>query len=378
MNFLIESHLKGKTEEISFVQLKPGAGIDVKSYEIPEEGLYVPFLTIELANNIKTRNENEILTVGGMVRGMIFTLGVDSEFKYKDEYVKFLKAVVSGIEEYILYHGAKLVDEGRLLEGIIYFKALATIEPGCEDAVMNYCITLLRYAEEEKKNNNSMYILFKREAKEKLEQLFKAGYDLPLVNYYLGLLASEDKQYLKAQSHWVMVLEQSQNEELKEHVGLLLQGIEDLTIYETGYEAILAGNPQKGLPLLEKLEGTYEEWWNLLFFIGLGLRQLGEYEEAIGYFDRVLGLKPDQTDAMVEMSICLSCIGDNDEAVEGFLRAIEVGGENNEVLSNLAIAYMELGDYPRAKECIERSLELQPEDEIAQLCQRKLNQLMKQ
>ena len=199
---------------------------------------------------------------------------------------------------------------------------------------------------------------------------------MPLVNYHLGFLAREDKQYIKAQIHWSMVLEHSPEEDLKEHVRILLQGIEDLVIYETGYEAILAGNPQKGLPLLEQLEEKYEEWWNLLFFIGIGHRQLGDYDKAIDYFDRVLELKSDQVDAMVEMSICLSSIGDYHDAIEGFGRAIEVGGENNEVLSNLAIAYMEIGDYQQAKECLERSLELEPEDEITQLCQKKLRELM--
>ena len=376
MNFLIESHLKSKTEEISFLQLKPDAHISITNYEIPEEGLYVPFLTSELAENIKTKKENEVLTVGGMMRGIIFTLGIDSEFKYKEEYIKFLNAVEPRLEEYIVFHGSKYVDEEKLLEGLVYFKTLVMLIPDNEDAIVNYCIILLRYAEEVIKNKPQLYKLFKEEAKQKLEHLFELGYDVPLVNYHLGFIAREEKQYIKAQLHWTKVLEFSQEEDLKEHVSLLLRGIEDLVIYETGYEAILAGDPKKGLPFLQQLEDQYEEWWNLIFFIGLAHRQLGDYEKAMDYFSRVLELKDDQVDAIVELGVCLSSVGDYEDAIEHFKQAILIGGDNSEVLSNLAITYMEIGDYTTAKECITRSLELDPEDEITKLCKKRLDELM--
>ena len=378
MKFQIEAYLKSKADEISFLQLKADAAIRVKNYTIPEEGLYVPFLTDELAENIKTKKENEVLTVGGMMRGMIFTIGIDSEFKYKEEYIIFLKSVEPKLEEYILYQGSKYIDEGKLLEGIIYFKALMTINQENDDAILHYSINLLRYAEEALKEKVKLYRLFRQEAKEGLELLYQMGYDTPMVNYHLGFLAREEKQYIKAQLHWNKALELSQEDYLKEHIAVLIRGIEDLVVYEEGYEAILAGNPQKGLPLLEQLENQYEEWWNLVFFLGLGHRQLGDFEKAIDYFDRVLELKPDQVDAIVELAICLSSLGDYQEAIEGFTRAIEIGGENHEILSNLAIAYMEIGDYVEAKAYIMRSLELEPEDEIALLCQKKLDMLMQQ
>ncbi len=376
MKFRIESHLKKKLDDVSFLQLKADAEISVKGFKIPDEGLYVPFLTEELAQNIKIKKENEVLTIGGIMRGMIYTIGIDSEFKYKEAYIEFMQAVESNLEEYVLFQGTKYIEEEKLLEGIIYFKALIAINPENENAFLHYSINLLRYAEECLTEQAKLSRLFKQEAKDFLEQLFQVGYDIPLVNYHLGFLAREDKQYRKAEIHWNKALEGSNEEDFKEHVVYLLRSIEDLVMYETGYEAILAGNPQHGLPMLEELEGKYEEWWNLLFFIGLGHRQLGQYEKAIGYFDRVLELKSDQVDAMVEMAICLSGMGDYQDAVDGFLRALEVGGDNHEVLSNLAIAYMEIGDYINAKSCVERSLQLEPNDEITQLCQKRLIELM--
>ncbi len=378
MKFRIESHLKKKLEEVSFLQLKADADINVKGYSMPDEGLNVPFLTDELAENIKNKRENEVLTLGGIMRGMIYTIGIDSEFIYKAEYIKFLRAVEPNLEEYILFQGSRYIEEEKLLEGIIYFKALIALNPDNENAILHYSINLLRYAAESLEEKAKLNKLFRQEAKDRLEQLFQMGYDIPLVNYHLGFLAREDKEYRKAELHWNKALDSNQEEDFKEHVAYLLRGIEDLVLYETGYEAILAGNPQYGLPLLEELEGRYEEWWNLLFFIGLGNRQLGQFEKAIGYFDKVLELEADQVDAMVEMAVCLSGMGDYQDAIDGFLRALSVGGENHEVLSNLAIAYMEMGDYINAKECLDRSLELEPNDEITQLCQKRLKALMEE
>src|SRR5690554_5266539 len=99
MKFLIEPYIHKRTEDLSFVQLSPRA-IEVKNYVVPDEGLHVPLLTSELADRIKTKGENEVITAHGIVRGMIYLLGVDSNFKYKDEYIKFLYAVNPDIEKH--------------------------------------------------------------------------------------------------------------------------------------------------------------------------------------------------------------------------------------------------------------------------------------
>jgi len=168
-----------------------------------------------------------------------------------------------------------------------------------------------------------------------------------------------------------------EEELLKDNMIILIREIKDLAIYEEGYEAILAGQPQIGLPLLEGLIELYPQWWNLHFFLGLGNRQRGDYEVAINHFLEVLNIRDNQLDTLVEIGLCHYGLGNNDEAIDYFTLALEIGGDNSEILSNLAIAYIEVENYTLAKECLEKSLDINSDDEITKLAYKNLMEIMK-
>lgn len=376
MKFLIEKYIHKRTEDLSFVQLSPEA-IKVKGYEMPKDGLFVPLLTTELANDIKTKEEDKIITANRIVRGMIYLLGVDSDFKYKDEYIKFLYAVNPDIEDYINFEAVKFADEGKFIESIIFSKALILLNNTNVGYIFNYAINLLNYARENLSNKAKTENTFKKEATIWLENILDIDDGFDLAYYHLGFLYSYNKQFNKAKLYWEKYLELGTNEELINSTKQILLQIEDQANYEKGYEAVLGGRPQEGLVLLLELEEKYSEWWNLLFFIGLAYRQLLKYEDAITYFDKVIQLEQNQLDTLVELGLCYGGIGNYEQAIELFESALDIGGPNNEILCNLAMVYMEMGDLAKAKEYLDKSLALNSEDEITQACNEKLNALLK-
>ncbi|KAB3534369.1 tetratricopeptide repeat protein [Alkaliphilus pronyensis] len=377
MNFIIEKFLKEKSEELSFIEIKGDASLNIDNYHLPNEGLHVPILTKELAENIKKNNPDEVITVAAIVRGMIYTIGIDSSFKYLNEYKGFLYGFDSKIEDYILYKGSKYLEEGKLLDGVIYFKALATINPINIKGTLNYAAAVAKYADEKLVSKLKQAKIFKREAKEKLEDLLNEGADEPLIYYHLAYLYRSEKQFVKAKKTAEIYLELSDRDILKDNMIILLREIKDLAIYEEGYEAILAGKPQIGVEILEELLDDYKEWWNLLFFLGLGNRMLKNYKDAINYFEGVLELQENQIDTLVELGLSYSGINEFEKAKECFISAIRVGGDNSEILCNLAMVYLELGKLEEADECLKKSMELKPNDEITQLCYKKLQEKKK-
>ncbi|QUH20437.1 tetratricopeptide repeat protein [Alkaliphilus sp. B6464] len=376
MKFLIEPYIHKRTEDLSFVQLSSEA-IQVKDYVVPDEGLFVPLLTTELANNIKTKEEDKVITANGIVRGMVYLLGVDSDFKYRDEYIKFLYAVNSDIEDYINFEAIKFADEGKMIESIIFLKALLLLNDKNIYYIFNYGLTLLKYSSEHLNNKPKVQSVFKKESTICFETILDIDENFSLAYYHLGFLYSDNKQFNKAKLYWERYLKLDTNVDLSNEVNQMLLEIEDQAKYERGYEAVLSGRPQEGLTLLLELEERYSNWWNLLFFIGLAYRQLLKYEDAIGYFDKVLQLEENQLDTIAELGLCYGSIGYHSQSIEYFERALHIGGQNSEILCNLAMVHMEIGNLAKAKEYLDTSLALNNEDEITKACSEQLNALLK-
>lgn len=370
----VRDFFKKRTEDLSFITLKADAQINVVGYQMPKEGLIVPLLTEELAQNIKTRREEEVLTLGAILRGMGYTLGVDRDFLYRQEYEKFMRAVDQEIEGFLLAQGAKAADQGKLLESIIYFRGVLTIHPEHPAALLHYGVSLLKYCADYMKGKGKEAKALKNEAKRALEDLLSYE-EHPLAYYHLAYIYQEEKQFVKAQLYLEKLLAQEGDELMKHQAMHMMQQLEDLANYERGYTAVLAHRPEEGLKYLLPLEEKYEEWWNLLFFIALAHRQMGKYVDALNYFQRVLEIKPDQVDALAEASLCYGSLGDYKEAIACGEKALELGGANGEILSNLAVIYMELGQLDDAEACLRESLALDPKDEITLACQAQLKRL---
>lgn len=375
MKFLIDDYLLKRTDDLSFIQLKHDSQLNIQNYQLPTNGLDIPIITEELAENIKTKKEDEVLTIGIIIRGMIYLLGVDPRFKYREEYIKFLYAVNPKIEEYILIEGLYFLEKTKFIEGIIFLKSLISLNPCDIKGLLNYSLALLEYRDKELIDKKNTYTIFTKEAKDKLEELLEIDNQQSLAYYYLGFIYKDNKEFNKAKFHWEKAIKLELEENLKEHVRELLLQLEDMAQYEKGYEAILAGRPKEGIPLLKELEERYKKWWNLMFFIGLGYRQLNAFSEAIQYFEKVLELKEDQLDTIVELGLSYGGLGELQEAIEHFYRAMDLGGENNEILCNLAMIYLELGDLRKAQEHINRSLRINPDDEITIACKNKIEEV---
>ncbi len=64
-----------------------------------------------LVVEIQKGNFYEELDVEHLINGIIYSLGVDLDFKYKEEYVEILYNYDSKIEDYILYKGLKFIEK---------------------------------------------------------------------------------------------------------------------------------------------------------------------------------------------------------------------------------------------------------------------------
>ena len=209
------------------------------------------------------------------------------------------------------------------------------------------------------------------EAGEKLEQVTNLDPNFALAYYHLGYHYYNQNQYIKAKVIWEEALKLGLDEEftaeVQDNLGKMYSKVE----YEEGYTLVFQGKFEEGLEKLLPLEEKYGDWWNLLFMIGLAYKNMGEMDKAKEYYEKILRMKPQQVDTMVELALCEASSLNMNRAIE-LLEAAAKLKEDPEILCNLGMAYLNVGNFDDANYYIERAYELNPEDEVTVACKREL------
>ncbi|AOT68790.1 tetratricopeptide repeat protein [Geosporobacter ferrireducens] len=369
----IEKYLKEQVERIVFIELRENAQLIKDRFEYLQ-GVPIPILVKELSQHIGQAGENaEQIAIDEMIRGMIYIMGLDHQFKFIYIYQKFLYAYDPKIEDYISYEGLKLAERGDLNDALIYFKALLLLNKDNINGLLNYgrCCQDLGVKFEDPKMQKD-YIHTAIAAFEILTEKYP---DFALAYYFLGFHYINDKLFKKAQITWEEAIQLGLDEEKEKEILIQLAKLRDHIQYEEGYTLILNNHPKEGLDKLLPLEEIFKDWWNLLFFIALGYRQLGNFQEAVEYLERIIKLNPSQPDTYNELGICYASVGNYTKAEKYLKKALQFQEDDSEILCNLAMVYMELGRYELAEEYLKESASINPDDEITKQCMEQLKRL---
>lgn len=377
MKFKIDKYLLRKTEELAFITVKKDGDFHLDGYEIPNGGLNVPIKNEVLVKGIKEKTAQDGLNSISIADAMIYIIGIDPEFRYNDEYKKFLtaleKKVNFNVRSYAGYMSRKYFELGETTDSLIYIKALVTLYPDDIEGLYNYAIVCQEVATSYQKDGDAKGMnAFLLEAGEKLEKIINMDENFALAYYHLGYHYYNQSQYIKAKVIWEEAIKHGLDEdiiaEIQENIGKMDYKVQ----YEEGYSLVFQGKFEEGLDKLLPLEEQYGDWWNLLFIIGIAYKNMGEMDRAIHYFDKILIIKPNQVDTLVELALCEASSFNMERAVELLEQAAKIK-EDPEILCNLGMAYLNTGNIDDAIYYIERAYELNPEDEITIACMRELD-----
>ncbi|HBE9444368.1 tetratricopeptide repeat protein [Clostridioides difficile] len=376
MDFKIEKYLLRKAEELAFITIKHGGEFKLKSYEVPKGGLDVPIKNEVLVKGIKEKTAQDKLNSMSIADAMIYIIGIDSKFKNNAEYEKFLNALSKDIDldlkAYMGYMSRKYFEIGEHTDSLIYIKAFITMYPDDLDAMYNYAIVCQEIAKQYQKDMDDKAMnAFLLEAMAKLEKVIDVDENFALGYYHLGYHYYNQGQYLKTKLTWEEALRLGLDADLVAEIQENLGKMDFKVQYEEGYTLVFQGKFKEGLEKLLPLEEEHMDWWNLLFMIALGYKGMGEIEQAKMYLEKILIIKPNQVDTIVELGLCEAYKNNLDKAIEYFEQAAKIK-EDPEILCNLGMAYLNNGDIDDATYYIERAYELNPQDEITIACLREL------
>ncbi|MDU4933761.1 MAG: tetratricopeptide repeat protein [Peptostreptococcaceae bacterium] len=377
MNFRIEKYLLKKADELAFITIKNDGDFKLEGYKLPNQGLDVPIKNEVLVKGIKENTAQEGINSMSIADAMIYIMGIDSSFKYNDEYKKFLDALEKNINldirAYMGYMSRKYFEIGESTDSLIYLKALISQYPDDVEGMYHYAIVCQELAQQyQKDSDNEGMNNFLLEALDKLERVIALDESFALAYYHLGYHYYNQGQYIKAKVIWEealnLGLDADTVAEIQDNIGKMDFKVQ----YEEGYSLVFQGRSEEALEKLLPLEAEHSDWWNLLFMIGLAYKYMNEIEEAKAYFERILILKPHQVDTMVELGLCEAASYNLEKAIEHFSTAAKIK-EDPEILCNLGMAYLNNGELDEAIYYVERAYELNPEDEITVACMRELD-----
>ena len=377
MNFRIEKYLLKKADELAFITIKNDGDFKLEGYKLPNQGLDVPIKNEVLVKGIKENTAQEGINSMSIADAMIYIMGIDSSFKYNDEYKKFLDALEKNINldirAYMGYMSRKYFEIGESTDSLIYLKALISQYPDDVEGMYHYAIVCQELAQQyQKDSDNEGMNNFLLEALDKLERVIALDESFALAYYHLGYHYYNQGQYIKAKVIWEealnLGLDADTVAEIQDNIGKMDFKVQ----YEEGYSLVFQGRSEEALEKLLPLEAEHSDWWNLLFMIGLAYKYMNEIEEAKSYFERILILKPHQVDTMVELGLCEAASYNLEKAIEHFSTAAKIK-EDPEILCNLGMAYLNNGELDEAIYYVERAYELNPEDEITVACIRELD-----
>ncbi|WP_416198150.1 tetratricopeptide repeat protein [Sporanaerobacter sp.] len=372
---IIENYFKDKAKNLAFIEIKKGSSIKVNDCII-EDYIPLPIITDVLIEEINKGKIDEEIKISHIIEGIIYTLGIDPNFKYRDKYIEILSAYSCEIKDYIFNKGMIYLTESNYELAIVYFRALINIDSKNTKGMFNYGICL---EEKAKKlictGREEEGEVFLREATKCFETILDISENYSLAYYKLGYHYKYFGQFLKAKIIWEKFLLFDNDKERKQEVREEIANIEDDSNYEEGLNLFYSGKYDRALEKFINLKIRHENWWNLEYMIGLCYKNIGNLEEAIEHFNNGIELNGDVVDLYNELGICLFSIGKFKEAIETF--TIGIGKDENDykIICNRGVVYYQLGLYDMATLDIERAYKLAPQDDMVKKIKMNLDEI---
>ncbi len=135
------------------------------------------------------------------------------------------------------------------------------------------------------------------------------------------------------------------------------------TIFHLAKTAALFAPPQEALAALSRLEAVLPGRFDVQFFLGIVLENLGRPTEALGRFRRSLALGPPAHEVAslhVHLGSCLKDLGEYRQAVSSLEQARDLNPHLKEAHHLLGFCFFKLGAHQEAVACFERCIELDP------------------
>ncbi len=358
----IDEYFKGKAQKVNFIELKDYKQLGLEMGE--DIRIPLPLVSDVLADGISKGNLEEKVDAEKILDGMIFLIGTDNEFEFKDDYIKILREYSEEIDDYIFFKGIKYLDQDLMERSEVYFRAIREMNPEHILGRFNYALALERIAQDMINDGEEIKgMQFLAESTYELESILDIDEKYALAYYKLGYHYNFSNQYLKAKLMWEKYINLDNDDLRIQEVREQIDIIQDNVDLESGLTYLSYNRHEEALESFLKILPRHSEWWELRYLLGMTHAGLNNSQAAIDQYRLALELNSEIEDVYNELGIELFKQGDIAEAIVIFSKGIDILGDKYKLYFNRGLGYLQLDNYIKAKEDINKAYELNPVDE---------------
>lgn len=321
--FELDNRYRRYGDRVSFVELKEPIRI-ANGEVLIDIKIPLPIFLDTLIHGVKEKNFSETVDFKYFLEGMIFVVGMDTNFPYMKEYRELLQRVKGETVPMAYALAVKHTKKNELDYGTIFFRAIKSIEPAYLDArfnlALNYEKTALLYDVQEPE-----FELFMEAAKRELEDLIRENSDFLPAYYKLGYYYKHRSEFLKARFTWEFFLRHDYDESFKQEIREQMDTIMD--------------------------DSNFEE--------AMSYFQRSQFENSLG---KLLKIHADSPSVEYYKALCYKELGNFQETEQAFLKALELDEHNSDLYNEFASFYFSLEDYNASYQTYSRGIENCDED----------------
>lgn len=360
----IENKIQEKLKNIVFLELKKDT--EINGHTIKKD-TPLPINLDDLMDGIKEKNYEDNINLVEINKAIVFLLGIEEDFKYKDEYIKILDHSVEDKYKYIYSLSILAKQQKSNLDSYIYLLALNSI---CEQTIESrfaknnvlealYDEYIKELSDEEKTSILKRIIL-------EYEKLIAEENSYAPAYYRLGYINRALEKYIKSKLYFEKFLRFSDNDILNEEVRSVLEELEDYANIESVKTYISYGKFNEAYNLLLKVSSLYPTQDEVLYYIGLCQYNLGYIKESIESIKEAIDLNKNQEEYYNQLAISNIALGKEEEAIEVYKSAFFNIKESYLLNYNLGILLLNLGK-GGYEEYLKKAYQLNPSDELLSL-----------
>lgn len=310
---ILQDYFSQFTKALAYLDLKEEAQ---KKWAI--DPMPMPIRVQDFIGGIQEGVLDQAIDYSFFVKGMVWNLGIDPDFKYADAYRELLERTVKEPDAYAVGLGMDALAGGKTEDALIAFRAAHVLSPDNLFALVHYGDLLWRIPSLSDEDQKEMV----HQASHLLERALRLDEKSPLANTALGQINEGMGNYSKATAYYQRALQWTEDAQVQEEIRQAMEGIAEETAIESALYYMRRADYGRAADLLNKLVPTSHRY-DIFYYLGLSYQNLGHFEEAAQAFQEAIDRGGDFEDLYNGWVYCLSAVGKRDQALAAASKGLD-------------------------------------------------------